>query len=216
MISRIWYKFLNNLGKWPCDRNMKSIEIFDGLYGKGLDIGHDGEYTFKSDNITRLNIHPGNNIDVVYDGGIIPFEDKTFDKILLRCVLEHVNDPENLLKEASRILKENGVMVIEVPFINPVHAAPIDNFRFTPNGLKIILINQKLQIDSIFYTEDHNWAIKWLLWQRLKESNEIGLKYFLKFIFLKYFINPLFLRSRTPDEKNFAQFGCIVKKVNYT
>ena len=164
MISRLWYYYLKNLGKWPCARNMESIEIFNGLYGKGLDIGHDGEYTFKSDNITRLNIYPGENIDVVYDGDIIPFEDKTFDKILLRCILEHVNNPESLLKEASRTLKENGVMVIEVPFINPIHAAPIDNFRFTPNGLKIILSAQNLQIDSIFYTEDHNWAIKWLLY----------------------------------------------------
>jgi SAM-dependent methyltransferase len=216
MISRLWYNFLKNIGKWPCARNMESIEIFNGLYGKGLDIGHDGEYTFKSDNITRLNIYPGENIDVVYDGDIIPFEDKTFDKILLRCILEHVNNPDSLLKEASRTLKENGVMVIEVPFINPIHAAPIDNFRFTPNGLKIILSAQNLQIDSIFYTEDHNWAIKWLLWQRLKECDEVGLKYLLKFAFLKYFINPLFLRSTTPNEKNFSQFGCIVKKVTYT
>ena len=177
MISHLWYEILKNLGKWPCARNMESIKIFNGLYGKGLDIGHDGEYTLQSDNITRLNIYPGENIDVVYDGDIIPFEDKTFDKILLRCILEHVNNPESLLKEASRTLKENGVMVIEVPFINPIHAAPIDNFRYTPNGLKKILSDQKLQIDSIFYTEDHNWAIKWLLWQRLKECDEVGLKY---------------------------------------
>ncbi len=71
MISRLWYKFFKNLGKWPCARNMESIEIFNGLYGRGLDIGHDGEYTLQSDNITRLNIYLGENIDVVYDGTTI-------------------------------------------------------------------------------------------------------------------------------------------------
>ena len=62
---------------------MESVEIFDNIRGEGLDIGHDGEYTLQSDNITRLNIYPGENIDVVYDGDIIPFEDKTFDILLI-------------------------------------------------------------------------------------------------------------------------------------
>jgi hypothetical protein len=104
-------------------------------------------------------------------------------------------------------------MIIEVPFINPIHAAPDDYFRFTPNGLKKLIKDQKLHNASIFYTEDYNWAIKWILWLRLKENGEFGFKFLLKMTFLKYFINPLFLRSKTPNENNFSQFSYIVKKV---
>ena len=77
--------------------------------------------------------------------------------------------------------------------------------------------DQKLHIASIFYTEDYNWAIKWILWLRLKENGEFGFKFLLKMTFLKYFINPLFLRSNTPpNENNFSQFAYIVKKVSQT
>ena len=103
-------------------------------------------------------------------------------------------------------------MVIEVPFINPVHAAPDDYFRYTPNGLKKLVKDQKLLIDKIFYTEDYNWAIKWLLWQRLKGKGELGFKLLIKMAALKYIISPLFLRSSIPNERNFSQFGFVVKK----
>ena len=79
---------------------------------------------FKNNNVIRLNIHPGENIDVVSDGTHYPFEDETFDKIMLRCLLEHVDDPKVILKEAARVLKPKGKIVIEVPFINLIHAAP--------------------------------------------------------------------------------------------
>ena len=60
MISQYWFSFLNNLGSWPCERNMETVNIFDDLDGKGLDIGHDGEYIFQNGNIIRLNIYPKN------------------------------------------------------------------------------------------------------------------------------------------------------------
>jgi hypothetical protein len=39
---------------------MGTVNIFDDLDGKGLDIGHDGEATFKNGNIIRLIIYPKN------------------------------------------------------------------------------------------------------------------------------------------------------------
>ena len=135
---------------------------------------------------------------------------------MLECVTEHVDGLVSILKEASRILKLNRTMFIKVFLINTIHAAPDDYFRYTPNGLKKLIKEQKLHIASIFYTEDYNWAIKWLLWLRLKENGEFGFKFLLKMTLLKYFINPLFLRSKTPNENNFSQFAYIVKKVPQT
>tara|TARA_B100001250_G_scaffold380638_1_gene372244 strand:- start:3994 stop:4665 length:672 start_codon:yes stop_codon:yes gene_type:complete len=216
-LSRFWYKFLNHLGSFPSPRNMQTVEIFDDLKGKGLDIGHLGDYSFKNNNVIRLNIHAGKNIDVVSDGNHYPFEDETFDKIMLRCLLEHVDDPKVILKEAARILKRKGKIVIEVPFINPIHAAPDDYFRFTPNGLKKIIQDQELIIESLFYVEDYNWAIKWILWQNLKENNAFGFKYLVKMAFLKYIINPILFKQKMPSETNFSSFGIIaIKDSNYS
>lgn len=211
-LSHFWYKILNQLGSFPSARNMLTVEIFDNLKGKGLDIGHLGDYSFKNKDVIRLNIHPGENIDVVSDGTHYPFEDETFDKIMLRCLLEHVDDPKVILKEAARILKPKGKIVIEVPFINPIHAAPDDFFRFTPNGLKKIIQDQELIIERIFYVEDYNWAIKWILWQNLKENDKFGFKYLVKMAFLKYIINPILFRREIPSETNFSSFGIIAIK----
>ena len=191
---------------------MESVNIFDDLDGKGLDIGHNGDYSFKNKNVIKLNIYPGENIDIVANGERMPFDDGRFDKILLRCVLEHVKDPDKVLMEASRVLNHTGKMVIEVPFINPLHGAPEDYFRFSPDGLRKLVEEHGLIVDKIFFTEDINYAIKWLVWQRSKENGELGMKILIKMIALKYIFNPLFLRSGIPNERNFSQFGFVVMK----
>ena len=211
-LSHFWYKTLKHLGSFPWVRNMLTVELFDDLKGKGLDIGHLGDYSFKNKDVIRLNIHPGENIDVVSDGTHYPFKDETFDKIMLRCLLEHVDDPKVILKESTRVLKSEGKIVIEVPFINPIHAAPDDFYRFTPDGLKKIIQDQELRIEKIFYVEDYNWAIKWILWQNLKENEEFGFRYLVKMAFLKYIINPIIFRREIPSETNFSSFGIIAIK----
>ena len=46
---------------------------------------------------------------------ILPFEDASFDSILLDNVLEHIADPLPLLIEMKRVLKKDGHVVIGVP-----------------------------------------------------------------------------------------------------
>ena len=213
-LSHFWYKFLNQLGSFPSARNMLTVEIFEDLKGKGLDIGHLGDYSFKNKDVIRLNIHPGENIDVVSDGNHYPFKDETFDRIMLRCLLEHVDEPHKILKEAARVLKQKGKIVIEVPFINPIHAAPDDFFRFTPSGLSKILQDENLIVDETFYVEDINWGVKWILWSKLKTSNNISVMYLIKIILLKYVINPILFKSSKASKDNFSQFGIIASKEN--
>lgn len=45
----------------------------------------------------------------------LPFEDNTFDVILLHHVLEHIPDDEGIIKEIYRILKVGGVFILGVP-----------------------------------------------------------------------------------------------------
>lgn len=45
----------------------------------------------------------------------LPFDDKTFDKVLCLDTLEHVNDEEKALAEIHRVLKPGGTLVLSVP-----------------------------------------------------------------------------------------------------
>lgn len=48
-------------------------------------------------------------------GENIPYEDKFFDKILCSEVIEHVIDPREVLKEISRVLKQEGILSLSIP-----------------------------------------------------------------------------------------------------
>jgi SAM-dependent methyltransferase len=55
--------------------------------------------------------------DVAHD---IPFGDSTFDAVILAEVLEHLFDDARSLREARRVLKDDGLLVVSVPFFNDV------------------------------------------------------------------------------------------------
>ena len=54
---------------------------------------------------------------VVEKDNQIPLPDDSFDSVLLDNVLEHVSDPEPLLKEIKRVLRVGGNLLIGVPGI---------------------------------------------------------------------------------------------------
>jgi ubiquinone/menaquinone biosynthesis C-methylase UbiE len=47
------------------------------------------------------------------DGSALPFEDETFDKIICAETLEWIKDPTKAIKEIKRVLKPNGIALIQ-------------------------------------------------------------------------------------------------------
>ncbi|MBK8552883.1 MAG: class I SAM-dependent methyltransferase [Ignavibacteria bacterium] len=45
----------------------------------------------------------------------MPYEDKYFDKVLCSEVIEHVLDPREVLKEISRVMKDEGILSLSIP-----------------------------------------------------------------------------------------------------
>lgn len=75
-------------------------------------------------------------VDVRGDVCSLPFEDGSFDSILCTEVLEHVLHPEALLREAWRVQRPGGILVLSTPQTHLLHDEPHDYFRFTVYALR--------------------------------------------------------------------------------
>ena len=73
--------------------------------------------------------------DVFGDAGLLPFADESVDTVLILEVVEHLRQPQDALREISRILRPQGGMLLSIPFLNPVHDAPHDYQRLTVHGI---------------------------------------------------------------------------------
>ena len=80
--------------------------------------------------------HAGEDVDVYYDGTAIPFGNDFFDSAVCFEVLEHVKEPDALIKEIFRVTKPGGKILLTTPFIWDIHESPNDYWRYTPFALK--------------------------------------------------------------------------------
>jgi len=64
----------------------------------------------------------------------IPLADASVDAVLLDGVLEHVLDPLASVDEIHRVLKDDGLIYADTPFMLQVHGGGIDFFRFSHLG----------------------------------------------------------------------------------
>lgn len=122
---RLMAKLLLERSKHP-----RVLVIGGSIVGEGLD---------------ELLIHPNIELvetDVAYgprtmmicDAHDIPFADESFDAVIAQAVLEHVTDPYRCVDEMFRVMKEDGIIYSETPFMQQVHAGRYDFTRFTHLG----------------------------------------------------------------------------------
>ena len=76
--------------------------------------------------IAALDINPDQykvtEIDCQYCdlNGKIPFDDASFDVCFSIEVIEHLNNPQNIINEASRVLKPGGMLFLSTPNLNSI------------------------------------------------------------------------------------------------
>jgi len=98
-----------------------------------LDLGA-GLRTRYADNIVNVEVDCLPTTDVLALGDRLPFDDGTFDGAVCLAVLEHVKDPFAVASELMRVVRPGAEVVVDWPFLQPVHGYPHHYFNATPDG----------------------------------------------------------------------------------
>jgi len=165
-------------------------------------------------------LHDQSNVDFFYDGVNLPFKDNEFDVVLSAEVMEHVPDPEKFLSEIYRVLRDDGVAIITVPFLVPLHEQPLDYYRYTEYSLRDLVKNTNFSMEYLEVFGDYfSVVITLLIIPHLKFWNFFGKK--LRLPILSTRLNPfVFLLIYLPQKlyltlRKVIFFRKIFSKMNY-
>lgn len=84
-------------------------------------------------------LHDIAQADIVADlNKKLPLQNNTADTVVSFQVMEHLSEPRVFLREAFRILKPYGNIILTVPFQWHLHEEPYDYYRYTMHGLRYL------------------------------------------------------------------------------
>jgi len=113
------------------------------------------------DDIINVDFFPYLNVDIVCDIENLPFKDNSIDIISNIAVLEHVPNPEAVVKEIYRVLKSTGKIYSVVPFMQGYHASPYDFTRRTSEGMKVLY--KDFSIEKLLCIGGPTSGLLWIL-----------------------------------------------------
>ncbi|MBU2473098.1 class I SAM-dependent methyltransferase [Patescibacteria group bacterium] len=100
------------------------------------------------EDIINVDFYPFTNVHIVADIVNLPFKDNSVDVIINESVLEHIKNPQTIVKEMYRILKPGGLIYVTVPFVVSFHSSPNDYYRWSMEGLRQLFKDYKeIEID---------------------------------------------------------------------
>lgn len=114
----------------------------------------------------------------------IPFRDGFFDTIICNAVLEHVENPYEVMKEFNRVCKMDGSLILAIPFMQPEHLDPTDFQRYTFDGINKIAVDNGFEVIKVENIHSVYSTIGWIIIEWLESKNTI------EHFFLKLFLYP--------------------------
>jgi SAM-dependent methyltransferase len=85
-------------------------------------------------NLVFTDVDIAANINIICDAHNLPFKNDKFDAVITTAVLEHVIQPDIVVSEIVRVLRQDGYIYSEIPFIQQVHEGAYDFTRYTATG----------------------------------------------------------------------------------
>ena len=108
----------------------KVLVVAGGTIGQGMD----PLYESKSAKVFAFDLYKGAHNQILADAHYIPAADDTFDAVVIQAVLEHTLEPNVVVAEIWRVLKPDGIVYAETPFMQQVHEGAYDFTRYTESG----------------------------------------------------------------------------------
>jgi SAM-dependent methyltransferase len=85
------------------------------------------------------DIREGPGVDRIEDAEALTFRDGSATTVLCFETLEHLRHPERAVAQMRRVMREDGLLALSVPFTFRLHGYPEDYWRFTPAGVRVLL-----------------------------------------------------------------------------
>ncbi len=139
-----------------------------------------------SDNVSNVDIFAYENVDLTCNIEKLPFRDQSIDVIINIAVLEHVPQPEKVVKEIYRVLKRDGMIYLHFPFIQGFHASPYDFSRRTVEGIKHLLGD--FEVIDIFIAGGPTSGFLWIFQEWVAILLSFGIKPLYTLVFLAMMI----------------------------
>lgn len=148
-------------------------------------------------------------IDVFIDlNQKLPFEDFSFDTVLLTDVLEHISKPQQLVQEIARVLRPGEKVIIMVPFFYRLHEVPHDYFRYTEHALRSFCNDAHL---TIVHLEPYGgyYDILFDLINKRFAKHAFTVK-FLEWFYERIYLTKYYRKSRKKTSQTFPLGYCLV------
>lgn len=113
-------------------------------------------------------------IDVICDvADMKPIPDESIGLVLNLESLEHLPYPQKAIDEIYRVLRPNGLLILTTVMHFKIHRAPKDYWRFTPDGIELLLNRFKI-LDCTLEGDSKRPKGIWVCAQKTSHSEEWG------------------------------------------
>jgi SAM-dependent methyltransferase len=164
--------------------NPQVLVVGGGTVGQSMD----ALYANPRISIVAFDIYSSPHVQFVADGHQIPLSDQSFDAVIIQAVLEHVLEPAVVVAEIYRVLKDQGIVYAETPFMQHVHEGAYDFTRYTESGHRYLFKDFELLNSGI--SAGAGTQLLWSIdnfFRGLFRSKKLGQVIKLSFFWLQYF-----------------------------
>lgn len=110
-----------------------STKLNRELLGTNIDLGSGDKGFSKFLNSINIDSFPYDYPDFDIEKDKLEHNDQSIDFVTMNAVIEHINNPDNIFHEISRVLKDNGLIIVRTPnwqldyknfYNDPTHVKP--------------------------------------------------------------------------------------------